>query len=218
MLFLSTATLLLFRAINYVPTAGAFVISKNAQQQPHACSRISSPSSLTTLRESVSSTSGSHYSIQISYEGRTCTTEISPGESILSAMERSGAADQLALPSLPSDCRRGNCLTCVGRHTPGSDESNLQRGEDGLSPYMSDQARKRGYILTCSSTVRGNGVKLEVGRHDDAWEELYKTRTEDEETQRAGRAAMAKTIRMHAENHVDEWIDETTETLRKTEY
>ena len=156
------------------------------------------------------------YTMDISYEGRTCTTTIRPGESILSALERTGAADQLALPSLPSDCRRGNCLTCVGRHAADSDASQLQRGDDGLSPYMSDQAQKRGYILTCSSFVQGDGVKLHIGRNQQAWDELYKDRFEEEPTQQAGRAAMAKVIRMNAERNVEEWAQETEEILRKS--
>lgn len=158
-----------------------------------------------------------HYTMEISYEGKTCTTDIRQGESILSALERTGAADQLSLPALPADCRRGNCLTCVGRHAPGSDAEQLQRGEDGLSPYMSDQAKKRGYIMTCSSFVEGNGVKLEVGKNEKAWEELYKSRLEEEPTKLAGRAAMAKVIRMGAERNVEEWTEETEEVYRKSE-
>lgn len=150
------------------------------------------------------------YTMDISYEGRTCTTTIKPGESILSALERTTTG-------APSDCRRGNCLTCVGKHAPGSQTDQLQPGDDGLSPYMSQEAQKRGYILTCSSTVRGNGVKLQIASHQDAWTELYQQRLEEEPIKLAGRAAMAQVIRMNAEQNVEEWTQETEKVLRKTD-
>lgn len=154
------------------------------------------------------------YSLEVTYEGRTHTTSIQKGESILAALERTGTADQLSMPSLHSDCRRGNCLTCVGRHAPESSTQNLVRGEDGLTPYMSKEARKRGYILTCSSFVAGDGVKLEIGANQEAWEELYLSRLEEESTQEAGRAAVAKVIRMSAERNVEDWKEETEEVLK----
>jgi len=163
----------------------------------------------------------SSYRLQVSYEGRTCQTQIRKGEPILTALERTGAADALSMPSLPSDCRRGNCLTCVGKHLPtSSGPSNLVRGEDGLSPSMSREAKKRGYILTCSSYITGHDVHLELGANQQAWDDLYRGRFEDESTQligrAAGRAAVAKTIRFHAEEFPEEWVKETEEILRKT--
>ncbi|CAB9519098.1 expressed unknown protein [Seminavis robusta] len=163
------------------------------------------------------SSSETTYSLEVSYEGRSYKTSIQQGESILAALERTGVADQLAMPSMPSDCRRGNCLTCVGQHDNESNTSSLQRGEDGLSPYMSTQAQQRGYILTCSSFVVGNGVKLQLGANTQAWEELYSGQLEEEESKEVGRAAMAKVIRLNAERNVEEWARETEETLRKTE-
>ena len=167
------------------------------------------------------------YTMDISYDGgkNTYTMSIRQGESILSALERSsssstttGGGGGAAVFAVPSDCRRGNCLTCVGKHAAGSDTNQVQRGDDGLSPYMSREAQKRGYVLTCSSTVRGNGVKLNIGLNQDAWTELYQQRLEEEPTKLAGRAAMAKVIRMNAEQNVDEWTQETEELLRKTDY
>ena len=136
----------------------------------------------------------------------------------MSALERTGTADRLAMPALPSDCRRGNCLTCVGRHAENSNPQHLVRGEDGLTPYMSKEARDRGYILTCSSFVEGDGVKLHIGANNDAWNELYLARFEEESIKEAGRAAMAKVIRISAERNPHEWAKETEEILRKTQY
>ena len=157
------------------------------------------------------------YTMEVSYDGRTVEAEIQKGEPILTALERTGAADALCVPSLPSDCRRGNCLTCVGRHVNGSNASNLVRGEDGLSPHMSKQTQKRGYILTCSSFIAGEGVKLELGKHNNAWDELYRQRLEEEETQLAGREAMAKTIRFSHERNPQEFVRETEKIWEKTE-
>jgi hypothetical protein len=174
-------------------------------------SRLSDQQSSTTQR------SEGEYSLQVSYEGRSCTTTIRPGETILTALERTRAADQLAMPDmLPFDCRRGNCLTCVSVQEPQSNTANLVRGDNGLSPFMSQQAEKRGYILTCSSTVVGDGVKLRLGVNHQAWEELYQGRLEEEETKLTGREAMAKVIRLSAERNLEQWAEETEEILRKS--
>jgi hypothetical protein len=109
-------------------------------------------------------------------------------------------------------------LTCVGTHATESNESSIVHGEDGLSPHISKQARKRGYILTCSSYVVGDGVKLQIGDNNKAWDYLFRERLEEESTQLAGREAMAKVIRISAERNVVDWAKETEEVLRKTEY
>lgn len=81
---------------------------------------------------------------------------------------------------------------------------------------MSREAKKRGYILTCSSYITGHDVHLELGANQQAWDDLYRGRFEDESTQLIGRAAVAKTIRFHAEEFPEEWVKETEEILRKT--
>ena len=147
--------------------------------------------------------------VEVTYEGKSCEVSISTNETILSGLERAGVMDQLAIPELPSDCRRGNCLTCVGRHTSNSQESSLQQGEDGLSPEMSRQVSKKGYVLTCSSRVVGNGVKLELGENYKAWKDIYYNRLYDESTQYVSRSAMARTIRMSDERNPELWAVKT---------
>jgi ferredoxin len=162
---------------------------------------------------SSSSSSSQEYSIHVSYEGRSCEVPVREDETILSALERSGTADKLSIPSLPSDCRRGNCLTCSARHVENSEEVSLVRSEDGLSPYMSKQVEKSGYILTCSSHVVGEGLKLELGEHQKAWDDIYRLRVEGESAKVAGWRAMAKTVRMSDERNPDRWVVETEAVL-----
>lgn len=155
------------------------------------------------------------HSIQVSFEGRSCDVPVRQDETILSALERSGAADKLSLPELPSDCRRGNCLTCSARHVENSETVSLVRAEDGLSPYMSKQVEKSGYILTCSSHVVGDGLKLELGENHKAWDDMYRMRVEGESAKVAGWRAMAKTVRMSDERNPDRWVVETEAVLEE---
>ena len=133
------------------------------------------------------------------------------------ALERSGAADGLCVSSFPQDCRRGNCLTCTGRIKEGTASSaNLVRGEDGLAPHVSNDLAKQGYVLTCSSFVVGDGLKLELGQNADVWEETYRKPYESIDTQKAGIEARAKLLRLVAESDVPKWTKETEETLKKS--
>ena len=162
----------------------------------------------------------SSYELQVSYEGSTCTiTVTNDDKSILAALERN--RDRLVsinIPSLPSDCRRGNCLTCTARHAQGSNVSALQRGDDGLSPYLSSLAAQQGYILTCSSKVTGHGLHLELGMNHNAWKALYRERLESEAATVAGWRAMAKTIRKADEENPRRWKQETETVLKETNY
>jgi len=124
--------------------------------------------------------------VEVHYEGRRTEVVVQRDESILSALERTGAARRLAISDPPFECRRGNCLTCAGRHAEGSLTSSVRRGEDGLSPYLSKEVRGLGYVLTCSSFVVGDGVKLELGSNSDAWEAVHTKRLESSDTERVG--------------------------------
>jgi ferredoxin len=151
-----------------------------------------------------------YFTVQVSsHEGLSCDIRVRPEETILSAMERVGA-------DVPSDCRRGNCLTCTGRHSNGSNESSLKRLEDGLSPYISSEVQKRGYILTCSSHVVGDGIKLQLDKNHAVWNDIYKVRLEDESAQLAGRIATANVIRLADENNPKRWAVETETALKNS--
>jgi len=156
------------------------------------------------------------FTVHVTHEGRSCSFGVrSNGETILAAMERSGVQDQLAISELPSDCRRGNCMTCSGRLT-SPDASSLKRGEDGLSPALSQAVRDKGYVLTCSSSVVRDGVHLELGLCQEAWQEMYSDRLHSEETKALARSAVASTMRRRDERNVEMWAKETETLLEKT--
>ena len=142
----------------------------------------------------LAASSHEEYIVEVSYEGISCELSVRSNESILTAMERAGVSDCLAIPELPSECQRSNCMTCTGLHTKNSCQSSLRRGEDGLSPHMSKEVAKRGYILTCSSHVVGDGLMLALGENHRVWNEIYWTCLKDDAAQLVGRAATAKTI------------------------
>jgi ferredoxin len=155
-------------------------------------------------------------SLIVSFEGRSCQVQVQSGETILAALERSGIAQTLCLPEMPADCRRGNCMTCTAHHGPTSAWNDLERAEDGLSPELSAHVAERGYVLTCSSYLAGNGVVLELGENGSVWLDVFGVRLQDESVQAIARAAVAKTIRHHAERNVEEWTEETEVVFQKS--
>ena len=181
------------------------------------------------------------FSVSVSYdegeESPPSSTRYSPrrqidvpvwdGETILSALERaanagvspgtggSGAGGGCLIPP-PSDCRRGNCLTCTARHNVDSKVSNLQSMNDGLSPHVAARIAEKGYILTCSSTISGPGVSLTLGKNNQLWDYVYRHRLEEEGTEITAREAMAKAIRLSAERNVLEWQEQTERAYQES--
>mmetsp|Transcript_12376 Transcript_12376/g.16231 ORF Transcript_12376/g.16231 Transcript_12376/m.16231 type:complete len:256 (+) Transcript_12376:290-1057(+) len=151
---------------------------------------------------------------------REVNIPVSQGETILVALERASASGLTLgiIPPPPSDCRRGNCLTCSARHTTHSQVDNLQDVKDGngLSPHMADTIAGEGYVLTCSSTIAGPGVSLKIGTNKQLWDYVYRERFETEDAQTTAHAAMAKAIRRSAERNVDEWADQTEKAYKKS--
>jgi len=156
------------------------------------------------------------YSVEVVYEGRSFTMNVEPKETILAAMERAGASDPLCLPFLPHDCRRGNCLTCTGKHGSESNIESLTTITDGLSPHMSDELHGAGYVLTCCASVVGPGVHLTLGENEGAWKLMHQTRLQDEEAKRVNRESIAKVMRLRAERNLPRWTKETEEVLKRT--
>jgi hypothetical protein len=81
---------------------------------------------------------------------------------------------------------------------------------------MSHCVAEKGYVLTCSSSIHGNGVHLKLGENHMVWDDVYRARVQDEESQRIAREAMARVIRKSAERNVDQWAKETEEVFRNT--
>ena len=152
------------------------------------------------------------YTITVYYEDRSCDIQARSDETILTALERNQMSlERLGLPNsmIPSDCRRGNCLTCTGTHASVS--SRLASGTavvcdgDGLSPHMSRTIQEKGYILTCSTRVVGEGLQLNLGENLNVWKDIYQDRLEEEPTQSAKWAAMARSKRRSDERNQDRW-------------
>jgi hypothetical protein len=196
-------------------------LSLSIASSRHASSRQSSVTlashvrSTTPIDEAPASSLERAYSVKVSYEGISREILVRPNESILNAMERLNVAQDVGLPDLPSDCRRGCCLSCSSRHLEDSMTSHLYQETDGLSPHLSKEMAAGGFVLTCSSFVRGEGVHLSLAHNSEAWHAMYHTRIFSEEMQLSGREAMARVIRQNAERNIDKWIDETEQVLQK---
>ena len=113
------------------------------------------------------------HKVEVSFENRACTIFVLNGESVLSALERHGLKEQLSVPSIPQDCRRGCCLTCTARHVKDSQRESIVKSSDGLVDDISRSIDEEGYVLTCSSYVIGSGLKLELFQNEDSWRFMH---------------------------------------------
>jgi len=155
------------------------------------------------------------FQLVVTYQGQSCEVDVYPDETILAALERNGVMDTLCLPTVPAECRRGNCMTCAGRLL-GENNDQLLRGEDGLAPYVSDILQSSDYVLTCSSFVKGDGLRIELGQNSDLWEKMYHDRFVSREAHKTKLETVAKLHRLRAESDVPKWTAETEEVLKKS--
>jgi ferredoxin len=171
-----------------------------------------SPTTTTKSRESTTPS----YTVHVSYENQCTTMFVNEHETLLAALERNQISDRLSLPNhmIPSDCRRGNCLTCSGTHASSSSrESQSVVTDDGLSPYLSRWMQEKGYILTCSSIVVNDGLELKLGEYTNAWKEIYQTRLGNDQLRVLGWSAMARTKRKSDEKNLPRWTKVTEGVL-----
>ena len=77
-------------------------------------------------------------------------------EPLLHVAERAGMT-----PS--NECRRGNCLSCAARLLPGS---SLNFRTDDV--FLCNDAKARGYLLTCSTYATGPGLRIELEKNYEA--------------------------------------------------
>jgi ferredoxin len=151
---------------------------------------------------------GPTYPIQITHQGLTKIIHVEENESILQALERQSlaCAPGLGLSNIPHDCRRGNCLTCASRliSTEHSAQTNLRANvNNGLSPALSSDLRKNGFVLTCCSYVTGPGVSLELEQNDELWDMVYRSRHSD--VGQIGMEARARLLRRVDEENLGKW-------------
>lgn len=156
------------------------------------------------------------YQVRVLYENQSVDISVDENETILAALERHQLSDRLSLPyhMVPSDCRRGNCLTCTGTHTESSNLDSVVT-DDGLAPHMSRWMQDQGFLLTCSSKVVGDGLELRLRENILAWEGMYKTRLEDDQARVLAWTAMARTKRESDERNVPRWTKETESVLKE---
>jgi len=155
------------------------------------------------------------YPVKIRHQGHEATISVRKNEPILQALERqstfsSGSTQQeasLALSTIPNECRRGNCLTCSSRIIDTeSNAQNIQANVDnGLTPTVSSELTKEGYILTCCSYITGPGVALELDQNDEVWDVVYRQRICSPESKQAAMEAQARLLRRVDEKNVGKW-------------
>jgi len=78
---------------------------------------------------------------------------------------------------------------------------------------VSEGVANEGYVLTCSSYVKGDGVKLVIRECDDVWETMHDCAMKD--AARIEREVTAKFNRIVAEENVPQWKKETEEVLKR---
>jgi len=220
----------LILCVNVVVAASFFVVDDGTRRTRPAPTRA--PPSLIPTSMSSADNNDESSVITVSFEGQSCTVTVQPGETILSALERQSQHLRRhlhGLPEMPSDCRRGNCLTCAASLVVDEDNENERatnptntrpgwvQQKDGLSPSMSKLVASKGYVLTCSSFVEQSGLQLELGENHNLWQEVYASpgRFTTDQAQLAARSAMAKVIRKYDERNLDQWAKETERALKQ---
>mmetsp|Transcript_67590 Transcript_67590/g.136120 ORF Transcript_67590/g.136120 Transcript_67590/m.136120 type:complete len:232 (+) Transcript_67590:85-780(+) len=118
----------------------------------------------------------------------------SSSESLLNLAEREGF-------SPPSECRRGNCLSCAARLLPGS---SLNFETDDV--FLCNDAKARGYLLTCSSYVTGPGLKIELEKNHEASIIQYHGRFQDLGRSEGEMASVQQTAAW-ARAHPEQWSE-----------
>lgn len=152
--------------------------------------------------------SGEH-KLTISHQKSVTTIPINSSETILQAMERFKANNKLSIPSLPHDCRRGNCLTCSA--IVGSDTlSSVQVRNDGLAPSIKKKLLESRMIPTCSAYVTGD-VLVEIGASDEVWRKVWQ---DEDEGVSVRRESSAKAIRLNDERNISQWKMKTGKMLK----
>jgi len=235
--------MMLLAMMGIIFTFTSFLVTVNAfstiyTKQPYrdlpngsTSSRISSPSSSTTLiyntnpeiglETSIDNQDAISYPVQIIHQGRKTTIDVHENEPILQALERqstiAGSRDQmaLALSSIPHECRRGNCLTCASKNVKRttSDNNLVVNVDNGLSPTIASELTKSGYVLTCCSYVTGPGVVLELDQNNEVWDAVYRQRLCDGDTKQVALEAQARLLRRVDEENVEKWKNKMKKVL-----
>ncbi|WP_222915945.1 2Fe-2S iron-sulfur cluster-binding protein [Natrinema sp. SYSU A 869] len=101
--------------------------------------------------------------------GPNRTIKVADDEAVLEAAQRAGIR-------LPYDCRKGTCITCVGRllaiegGETESDADGTERPRDAADAFtyrrppqaLTDDERADGYVLLCIASPRAD-CRIEVG-------------------------------------------------------
>jgi hypothetical protein len=82
---------------------------------------------------------------------------------------------------------------------------------------MSRTIQEKGYILTCSTRVVGEGLQLNLGENHKVWRDIYQDRLEEEPTQSAKWAAMARSKRRSDERNKARWEKHMEELIKQAE-
>lgn len=165
-----------------------------------------------------------HY-VEVIYENHKSIIFVPKNESILSALENAKIGKTLCLSTLPFECRKGNCLTCVGKIIQNSKETDfslninkklslVRQEEDGLEPNLSDEIKNSGYVLTCSTYVINDGLTIELGRKDEVWDYVYRDRIINSQQEQVRNDASASAITSFNERNLSTFIDKIEKVLQ----
>mmetsp|Transcript_5482 Transcript_5482/g.8759 ORF Transcript_5482/g.8759 Transcript_5482/m.8759 type:complete len:184 (-) Transcript_5482:9-560(-) len=109
----------------------------------------------------------------IGVDGEKKTVQMGDGDTILDSLENANI-------EAPHSCRTGLCTDCAAFVKAGL--NNIKLDAAVLDPAVS----ARGFILTCSSSVVGPGVEMELGKHEEMYDAQYGTFRDDHEAAQKG--------------------------------
>jgi ferredoxin len=98
------------------------------------------------------------YDVEILFHGEKYIIPIHEEQTLLEGIEGYGL-------TVPYSCRAGVCMTCAAKIIEG----DVDLGDIALM----DNLKGEGFVLTCSGKPRSKGIKLEMNKFDQVYDQQY---------------------------------------------
>lgn len=98
------------------------------------------------------------YNVEIDFHGTKHLIPIDENQTLLEGIENVGL-------EVPYSCRAGVCTTCAAKIIEGE----VDLGDIALMSGLKED----GFVLTCSGMPRGEGIKLEMNKFSEVYEQQY---------------------------------------------
>ena len=121
-----------------------------------------------TAKTNIYCKTGKEYDVVVRADGDSRIVKLSSQDTILNGLENAGF-------EAPYSCRTGLCTECAALVTANIDSVELD------AAVLDPETTGKGFILTCSARVKGEGVELTLGQHTNMYDSQYGNFRKDHE-------------------------------------